>query len=117
MMDAAIRIAGAVRYKLEMIDRYAEVLQDQPLAHNGNRYYADLLQAEFGSFLIDDGLVFLLGVFLSFALGTLHGIHSVASRLLTDQFGQMVAIANVVAFLGAQQFGSIVQIGNAIIGE
>ena len=41
MMDAAIRIAGAVRYKLEMIDRYAEVLQDQLLTHDGNRYYAD----------------------------------------------------------------------------
>ncbi len=41
MMDAAIQVAGAVRYKLEMIDRYASVLQDQPLAHNGHRYYAD----------------------------------------------------------------------------
>ena len=41
MMDAATRVAGAVRYKLEMIDRYASVLQDQPLAHNGHRYYAD----------------------------------------------------------------------------
>lgn len=41
MMDADIRIAGAVRYKQEMIDRYAEVLQDQLLTHNGNRYYAD----------------------------------------------------------------------------
>jgi len=41
MMDAAIQVAGAVRYKQEMIDRYAEVLQDQPLTHNGNRYYAD----------------------------------------------------------------------------
>ena len=41
MMDAATRVAGAVRYKLEMIDRYAEVLQDQLLTHNGNRYYAD----------------------------------------------------------------------------
>ena len=41
MMDAAIQVAGAVRYKQEMIDRYAEVLQDQLLTHNGNRYYAD----------------------------------------------------------------------------
>jgi hypothetical protein len=41
MMDAAIQVAGAVRYKQEMIDRYAEVLQDQLLTHNGHRYYAD----------------------------------------------------------------------------
>lgn len=41
MMDAAVQVAGAVRYKLEMIDRYASVLQDQPLTHNGHSYHAD----------------------------------------------------------------------------
>ena len=41
MMDEDVQVAGAVRYKLEMIDRYAEVLQDQLLTHNGYRYYAD----------------------------------------------------------------------------
>ena len=34
-------IAAAVQRKLADIDRYAASLQDQPIAHNGNHYYAD----------------------------------------------------------------------------
>lgn len=34
-------IAASVQRKLADIDRYAAVLQDQPLAHNGHHYYAD----------------------------------------------------------------------------
>ena len=34
-------VAAAVRAKQGEVDRHAEMLQDQPLAHNGHRYYAD----------------------------------------------------------------------------
>jgi len=34
-------ISASVQRKLADIDRYAAMLQDQPLTHNGNRYYAD----------------------------------------------------------------------------
>ena len=34
-------IAASVQRKLADIDRYAASLQDQPLTHNGHRYYAD----------------------------------------------------------------------------
>ena len=34
-------VAAAVRAKQDEVDRYAEMLQDQPLTHNGHRYYAD----------------------------------------------------------------------------
>lgn len=34
-------VAAAVRAKQDEVDRYAEMLQDQPLEHNGNHYYAD----------------------------------------------------------------------------
>ena len=34
-------VAAAVRAKHAEIDRYAALLQDQPLEHNGHRYHAD----------------------------------------------------------------------------
>ena len=34
-------ISASVQRKLADIDRYAASLQDQPLTHNGHRYYAD----------------------------------------------------------------------------